>query len=352
MKYYILILTNVLLFNFKAQIKTIYAIGGNGFIDWTKEKAKVNEDDNPFLYGSGCTEGPSKARVSSTLSSQGNNYYGSSNLYDWDPQTAWVEGKSDYGIGEFFEIDLPYGGSNIGIFNGYQKSYESWLNNSRVKKFKVYVDGKAVCYAVLKDLMGYQTINLPIDYLGNHTNFRFEIMEVYPGAKWKDVAISEICNIGCCINAETWIESSNGNILAKDLQPGDKIKTIEPQSNLVVERPIIEKIEIQHNKLILLQTNSHSIEMTSYHPLYFKGIGLSSLLEIMKAKELSNLLELVNEVEVLVWNEECQETTYEKITSIEVIEGDFRTYSILDIEHASTYIANGFVTTTQGLKKQ
>ena len=351
MKASLLMVMSIILINLNAQLKTQYAIGGNGFIDWTKEKGNINEDENPFLYGSGCTDAPSKARVSSTLINQGNNNYGSSNLYDWDPQTAWVEGKSDYGIGEFFEVDLPYGGSNVGIFNGYQKSYDSWLNNSRVKKLKVYVDGKAVCFVVLKDLMGYQTFNLPVDYLANYTTFRFEIMEVYPGAKWKDVAISEICNIGCCFNSNTMIQSSNGLVLAMDVATGDKINTIDLHSNLIVERPIKEKIEIQHNKLILLQTKSHSIEMTSYHPLYFQGFGLSSLLEIMKSKDLMSLLELVNNVEVLVWDEECQETTYETITGIQVIEGDFRTYSILDIEHASTYIANGFVTTTKGLKK-
>lgn len=338
--------------NLNVQLQTVFAEGGDKFIDWSLEKKKTeNNEDNPFLYGSGCTESPSRAGVSSTLGNQGNSSYSADNIFDWDPQTAWVEGKSDYGIGEFFEVNLPFGGSSVTIFNGYQKSYESWFNNSRVKKMKVYVDGVALCYVKLKDLMGYQTFNLPNDYMVNYTNYRFEIVEVYPGAKWKDVAISEICNLGCCFNSNTFIQSVNGLISAGNLNSGDMLNTIDTVSNQIGENPITQMIEIKHNKLILLQTNFHSIEMTSYHPLYFKGYGFNNLLNIMKSKKLINLKELENELEVLVWDEKCQETTYEKITNIKVIEGEFKTFSILGIDKANTYIINGFVSTTNRYPK-
>ena len=42
--------------------------------------------------------------TSSTLSSQGNNNYGAENLEDGKKETAWVEGKQGYGIGEKIEI--------------------------------------------------------------------------------------------------------------------------------------------------------------------------------------------------------------------------------------------------------
>ncbi|MFN5911136.1 MAG: NADase-type glycan-binding domain-containing protein, partial [Bacteroidota bacterium] len=148
----------------QAQLMTVSAEGGERVIDWTSEKNNLSED-NPFLFGSGCSVGPTKAYVSSCLAAQGNSSYKAKNLFDWDPQTAWVEGKSDYGIGEYFEVDLILGGSGISIFNGYQKSYDAWKNNSRVKKIKVYADGQPVCYVELKDLMGYQTFSLPVDYL-------------------------------------------------------------------------------------------------------------------------------------------------------------------------------------------
>ena len=336
--------------NLKAQLKTVFAEGGQKYIDWALEKKKLNDEENPFLYGSGCTEGPSRAEASSTLTSKGNSNYNDKNIFDWDPQTAWVEGKSDYGIGEFFLVDLPHGGSSVTIFNGYQKSYDSWLNNSRVKKMKVYVEGNVLCFVKLNDLMGYQTFNLPLDYMENYTDFKFEIVEVYPGAKWKDVAISEICNLGCCFNSNTSIQSNIGLISVENLKYGDILNTLDIVSNQIGANTINQKIEIKHNKLIHIKTKSHWLEMTSYHPLYVKGYGFSSLLKIMNLKKLMNLKELENELEVLVWDEDCQETTYEKITNINVIEGDFNTFSVLGIDQANTYIINGFISTTSKIK--
>jgi len=169
-----------------AQIPTINAQGGESKVNWDYrfKMNKENEDEHPFVYGSGCTESPTKSYASSCLSQQGNSSYFSKNLIDWDPRTAWVEGKSDYGIGEYFEIDLPYGGSNIGIFNGYQKNHDAWMNNSRVKKLKVYGDGKPICFVVLSDKMGVQNFDLPAN--SDFNKYKFEIVEVYPGT-WKGV---------------------------------------------------------------------------------------------------------------------------------------------------------------------
>ncbi|MFM7684287.1 MAG: hypothetical protein ACKO7P_16335, partial [Bacteroidota bacterium] len=80
-----------------SQIPVVYAVGGETKVNWDyREKLTLeNEDDHPFLYGSGCTEAPSTSRASSSLASQGASTYFSTNLHDWNPRTAWVEGKSD-----------------------------------------------------------------------------------------------------------------------------------------------------------------------------------------------------------------------------------------------------------------
>ena len=124
------------------------------------------------------------------------------------------EGASDYGIGEYFvifpkddfdagmagdtEFDIP----NV-IYNGYQKSYYLWINNSRVKKFKIYLDNEPVCYLVLKDKMGAQSFDLPsdwdfydVDEWKEWKEIKFEIIEVYKGNKWSDVAITELHRAG------------------------------------------------------------------------------------------------------------------------------------------------------------
>ena len=143
--------------------------------------------------------------ASSTLSSNGNYNYDVNNMTDGDPRTAWVEGKSGYGIGESFECIFEADNGNITILNGLQKSVKLWKYNSRVKTFKVYYDNMPICYLQLEDNMLWQHFDFDEVFLDpNDTEskygeyrecctgvFRFEIVDIYPGEKWKDVCISE-----------------------------------------------------------------------------------------------------------------------------------------------------------------
>jgi len=154
-------------------------------------------------------------KASSTLDSDGENNYRVSNIIDRDPRTAWVEGESDYGIGEYFEILLNIYDLNIGILNGLQKSVRLWRLNSRVKTFKVYFNNVPICYLRLEDVMTMQYFYMKHASGGldlqekfysitatkeNMITCRFEIVDVYPGERWRDVCISEISNepiVGC-----------------------------------------------------------------------------------------------------------------------------------------------------------
>jgi hypothetical protein len=141
--------------------------------------------------------------ASSTLIDKRGGYnYESKNISDNDLKTAWVEGKSDYGIGEYIEFEyipnFEYGG--IIIYNGFQKTIDLWKNNSRVKTYKVYVNNVPSCFLELPDKMASQYFYID-DSLFNQEDFniaanpviiRLEIYEVYKGEKWKDVCISEI----------------------------------------------------------------------------------------------------------------------------------------------------------------
>jgi hypothetical protein len=333
-----------------AQVKSVNATGGVGVIDWNAEFKKAEGDDpeRAFLYGSGCTEAPQKTKASSALAAQGLANYSASNLNDWDPRTAWVEGKSDYGIGEYFEVDLPLGGYGIGIFNGYQKSQEAWKNNSRVKKFKVYGDGKLLCFVVLKDLMGYQEFSIPSDV--NYSVYRFEIAEVYPGAKWKDVAISEIANMGCCFNATTIVRTDLLEKNADAIKVNDKISTIDIETNQLSSSTVLRIAHQKHNFLLRVETENHWIELTPYHPLHFKDYGFTSFLKLQKSGQFATYEEMIDQLEVLIWKDESQTAEYEKITQIASLTGEFDTYSILEIDQTSTYIINGFITSLYPVK--
>jgi hypothetical protein len=330
--------------NLISQIKIINSTGGVSKINWDYifKQNKDNQDEQPFVYGSGCTEGPSYSSASSKLTQSGTITYASSNLMDWDPRTAWVEGKVDYGIGEYFEVDLAHGSYNIAIFNGYQKSYDTWINNSRVKKMKVYGDNKLICYVLLKDLMGYQNFDLPTDEV--FKKYKFEILEVYPGLKWKDVAISEITSVGCCFALETKILSGHNFVTVNELTKESTIKSVNFNTNQLIDNNFVKTVKTNHHTLLRIQTTSNVVEITPYHPLYIKNYGVTSLLRLRQSDEFCSYEEMKDKIEVLIWNDEKKEPQYIKITEIEVIKGNFETFSIQKLSHGNNYIINGFIT--------
>jgi hypothetical protein len=329
-----------LLFVSQGQIPTVYTRGGENNVNWEAREKQLS-DENPFLFGSGCTESPEKARASSFLNQQGNVTYFATKAIDDNPRTAWVEGKSDYGIGQYIEMDLPYGGYNIGFFNGYQKNIESWKNNSRVKKMKVYGDGIPLCLVVMQDKMGCQFFDIPSK--AEYTWYRFEIVEVYQGLKWKDVAISEICSYGCCFNANTEIFTNKSEIFASNLMIGSVINSLDIQNNQITASSIVRIDKVYHRQLIRISTDRNSIELTPYHPLYLESFGLTSLYKLKKSNLYESYDDMIQNINVLVWNNDLKECEYIPITNIEVIEGDFETYSIEKLDIGRNYIINDLI---------
>lgn len=132
--------------------------------------------------------------TSSVLAPQGTKTYMASNMGDDDPTTAWVEGKSGHGAGEWLEVDQLMNDGVCYLLNGYQSSKTAFTNNSRVKKFAVFYDGKEVGTIDLLDVFGVQSFTIPEKY--RNGQLRFVIREVYPGAKYTDTAISEFWTCG------------------------------------------------------------------------------------------------------------------------------------------------------------
>ena len=331
-----------------AQTRTIYSKGGESKVNWVEimsEYEDPNYDGPPFWYA--CIMAPSSASASSSLSPQGKYNYYAKNLNDYDPKTAWVEGKSDYGIGEFIDLNYEYGFSHseITIFNGYQRSYQSWLDNSRVKKFRLYADGRVLCDVVLKDVMGGQTVLMP-EINDDIKKLRLKILEVYKGNKWKDVAISEIHHRGCCLNSNTLISSKVSEINIKEIDRENKVLCIDKNKNSTYFSQVNDIVSQKHYMLLEVSTSKKTIQLTPSHPLNFKNIGFSSLYELKKKNNFSSYEEISKDLEVLTWNEKKKKTEFLKIKEIKVIEGEFDTFTIKKISDGKTYIANGFVTVT------
>lgn len=141
-----------------------------------------------------CGGGNYKIKASSSLGDS----YKAEFANDLSYKTAWVEGKKDEGIGEhleyYFKNDSPRI-TEIIISNGYMKSEETWKNNNRVKKLKLYVNGVPLGVLNLKDSRTDQYFS--VGTLGHNKNgtdliLKFEILEVYKGSKYNDTAITEI----------------------------------------------------------------------------------------------------------------------------------------------------------------
>ena len=316
-------------------------------VDWDKRKKWLNKinsiEDGPDknLYGSDCTMAPDSASASSSLKPQGKYNYSSANLNDWDPRTAWIEGSDDFGIGEYFEVS-PL--NDVYIMNGYQRTYTTWKNNSRVKKFKVYADAIHICDLELEDKMGIQSFDMSELTSNEYEELRFEIVEVYKGDQTKDVAISEIFTHGCCFNKSTKIIYNNKEISIADVNKGLEISCFNIKTNEITNTKVLRTIKQTHSSLLKITTSGHTVELTPLHPLYIKGYGLISLVEVRRQNKSLDYQDLVNNIEILVWNDKQQKSEYQKLTSIQKIKGTFETYTIQELEKGMNYIANGFIT--------
>jgi len=335
-----------------SQIPTIRAVGGEGKnINWPKIKADTEREEKANGGGAGffymdCDQGVKPQRASSTLANQGNYNYNIKNINDWNPMTAWVEGKPDYGIGEYFEIKAA--GVNV-IYNGYQASPKSWIENSRVKKFKVYKNNIAMCFLELTDEMGRQIFELP-----DHNRYdpqkesiyRFEIMDIYKGTKWQDVAISEINFGSCCVAESSIIKTGTNDIQITEVKKGSIISTINIETGELSNTEVLNVLKQRHLSLLKINCGMKEIELTFNHPLFIKDFGFSSISRYMEIKNITNYEKLIDNLELGVWDEFKCEINFEKIKKIELITGIFKTITLGKLAHGDIFITNGFISRT------
>tara|TARA_B100001287_G_C22641348_1_gene510307 strand:- start:489 stop:1514 length:1026 start_codon:yes stop_codon:yes gene_type:complete len=321
------------------KLPTIYTYGGQHYSDWQDE---LDNEDFYLIDEMPCVQGTTEVvDASSTLKATDSNTYYLENLSDLKHKTAWIEGKSDYGIGEYFIVKSDFGFNYIE--NGYQKSSKSWKNNSRVKTFKVYKNGTPICFLRLKDLMGGQRFDLPVE--NDYAYFKFEIVDVYKGERWSDVAITHLDYIGCCLLKESAVLGVDGLINEiSSVKKGDVLQTINLNSGEVEVTEVKKVVSLTHHQLLEINTQNSSIKATTDHPFYIKGFGFTSLKKILRDKKIKKYQDLINKIEILVWDKEKQKTKYQLINNINVIEGVFETYTILELSRGNNFIANGFIT--------
>jgi hypothetical protein len=130
--------------------------------------------------------------VSSVLAPQGENKYGPEIFIEGDEKKAWCEGVVGYGIGESVTIRFKPAVrvQEFSFANGYQKSDETFKNNSRVKQLRVQTSDGFATVVTVPDAKEAHKIKLPRPVKPQWV--RFSIAEVYPGARGADTCISGI----------------------------------------------------------------------------------------------------------------------------------------------------------------
>lgn len=160
-------------------------------------------EENPVLshfYSANCSWYCGGQIDSVTASSALADRYAAEKAHDFSIVTAWVEGVEGNGEGEYLRYSFPGTCPRITtvlIHNGYVKNWEVWRDNARVKRLLMYYNDESYAILNLQDTMGLQSFDVGV--LGYEDkdsapawSIKFEILEVYPGKKYEDTAITEI----------------------------------------------------------------------------------------------------------------------------------------------------------------
>ncbi len=140
---------------------------------------------------------PSAIRVTSrprSLAPQGGaqdaNDYIADNLLDGDPHTAWVEGEPGLGLPARLTFALPdrVDLQRIRIVDGYAKDTAHLLDNAAAKTIEIQGGARTVRYTLTRSRRP-QTIRVPF---GETRKVVIRILSGYPGARFDDLAVSEV----------------------------------------------------------------------------------------------------------------------------------------------------------------
>ena len=345
--------------------------------NWNKltpeENALFEKYDETFesmwdVEGGGCSwycgAGDYTVTTSSSLASNNKIDYKSKNLTDFSYQTAWVEGKKGYGIGESIEFSFAPNHPRITtiIFaNGYIKSKKAWKDNSRVHKLKMYVNNKPFAILELKDVYAKQSVVLEnplgnsnrkdLDNLKENWNIRFEILSVYKGDKYDDTAITEIYFDGLdvhCLAAGTLITMGDKTSKAiEDINIGDEILSFNYQTKMYEIAVITELASQFHKDLVNIDfSNSARITCTKDHPFLLNNLEWTSVdpYKTERDYELSKVVQLEIGKKIKSFKDEVQ------VVKITPTNKDQLTYTIVDLDKNNTFLANGILTGIEKLR--
>ncbi len=182
-----------------AEYEHITLLAEKGEID---EDAANNVGVYSVLYSQGCSwycgGCVDTLTASGCLRPQGGFTYDALNAHDFNHESVWATDGN--GIGQY--LTFTFTGTNpritsVAILNGHVKSEKTWRDNSRVKTMLMYYNDKPYRLLELEDSRSLQYFD--VDTLGYGPEaknapkwtLKFEIRDVYPGAKYDDCVIAD-----------------------------------------------------------------------------------------------------------------------------------------------------------------
>ena len=327
-----------------------------------KDKAVIDSlemMEGPMTEGVGCSwycgGGPYKITASSYLKEQSNIHYLPENIHDFDLLTAWVpEGSIGMKINFHFKPFAPRV-NEIVIWNGYIKNIDLWKANSRVAKLKLSINGKPIAILALEDSTNTQSF--PIDPVQSTNSTKdmiltLEILEIYKGTKYADVAISEINFKGLdvhCFGSGTEISLKNGTTKKiENIDTSDIVISYDLINQTVSESKVSKLITARHSNLVKMKFKDRDVIVTSDHPFWTQDKSWASL---NPQKSNQNYLQEIQVRLLSVGDRIFVPANNEFIEILDILElgGEQLTYT-LELINGDNFIANGLLVKTEKLK--
>ena len=136
---------------------------------------------------------------------EGKNYFSAAAALDSKPETCWMVNAEDKNEGSWIYLDTPTSTiDKLSMVIGWGKSEELFKDYARVKKarveiFNTTVTGETQLVAdttvSFEDKMGWQQVDLPDTKVGGEFGggrVKITVAEVYPGADFPALAVSEV----------------------------------------------------------------------------------------------------------------------------------------------------------------
>jgi hypothetical protein len=143
----------------------------------------------------------------STLPPQGGESFAADRMVDDDPSTAWNSDGGgvgpEHGVGERIDVMLaePAWIGRVVIANGDQRDPDTYAANARVKRAQLTLDG-GITFVInlLDEGLGEQAVEFRQPVLT--TSLRIEVLEVFRGDTYADLAISDLAFEGWPADAQ------------------------------------------------------------------------------------------------------------------------------------------------------